>query len=167
MHATPSHYHHHADLLTCIEHIRWKTPVPCVNIWWVYSIGSVSQMLLILSVTFPIFCKMCRVYVLNWPIEVYAIERIYKKCILLDVSTFPIVVIFSVGMCLRWLYHHLLSVSYKCIYPGTGLWCTQIVEYGPMVVLACLHTTSLSSLFRHVWRYWTSKMLVMCILSSV
>ena len=29
-----------------------------------------------------------------------------------EVSTFPIVVIFSVAVCLRWLYYHMLSVLY-------------------------------------------------------
>ena len=36
-----------------------------------------------------------------------------------EVSVFPIVVIFSAAVFLRWLYHHMLSVSY--VYnPGIG-----------------------------------------------
>ena len=42
LHATPSHYHHHSDLLTCIEHIRRKIPGAFVNSCWVYSVGSMS-----------------------------------------------------------------------------------------------------------------------------
>ena len=34
IHATPSNYHHHACLLTCIEHIRWNMLEACVNACW-------------------------------------------------------------------------------------------------------------------------------------
>ena len=34
MHATPSHYHHYAELLTYIEHIRLKFLEACVNDCW-------------------------------------------------------------------------------------------------------------------------------------
>ena len=44
MHATPSHYHYYVDLLTYIEHIRWKNLEACVNACWVYSVESVSKM---------------------------------------------------------------------------------------------------------------------------
>ena len=47
MHATTPphhHYHYHADLLTCIEHIRWTILEACVNTCWVYSVKSVSKM---------------------------------------------------------------------------------------------------------------------------
>ena len=50
MYVTPSHYHP-VDFLTCIEHIRWKIPKSCVNACWVFSVGGVSKMYLILSVT--------------------------------------------------------------------------------------------------------------------
>ena len=45
----------------------------------------------------------------------------------------------------------------------------ECYNYGPMVVLVCFvfYSTLLSSLCRHVWRYWTSKILVRYTLSSV
>ena len=61
----------------CIEHVQWKILEARVNGSWVYSAETVSKMLLVLSVTFFIFCAICGVvlYVLNWPIEVTV--RIY------------------------------------------------------------------------------------------
>ena len=44
MQATPSHFRHYADLLNCIEHIRWRILEACVNVCWVYAVGSVSMM---------------------------------------------------------------------------------------------------------------------------
>ena len=42
------------------------------------------------------------------------------------------------------------------------------IHYDTMVVsVFMLHTTSLSSICRRIWRHWSSKMLVMYILSSV
>ena len=38
MHATPSHYRHYADLLTCIEHIRWEILDAYVYAFWVFSV---------------------------------------------------------------------------------------------------------------------------------
>ena len=61
VHVTPSHYHHHADLLTCIEHVRWKILEACVNVCWAYSVESVFKMWLILSVTLFILFAMCGV----------------------------------------------------------------------------------------------------------
>ena len=34
-HATASHYHHHADLLTCIWHIKCNIPTKSLNACWV------------------------------------------------------------------------------------------------------------------------------------
>ena len=67
-----------------------------------------------------------------------------------EVSTFPIVVIFSVAVCLMWLYHHMPSVSY--ISRESWVFCLSLlcslmmcakdeVHYDPMVVFDCLHVT--------------------------
>ena len=62
-----------------------------------------------------------------------------------DVSAFPSVVMFSVYACLRWLYHHMLSVSYIKITFIIALQyhdvCRWSSTYGPMVLSACLHIT--------------------------
>ena len=52
-------------------------------------------------------------YVFNWPISIWVIERIYANVIIIiksEVSTLPIVIIFSVVVCLRCLLHHILSL---------------------------------------------------------
>ena len=56
-----SHYHHYADLLTCIEHIWLKILEACINACWIYSAQSVSNMSLFLSVTFLILFASYRV----------------------------------------------------------------------------------------------------------
>ena len=58
-HATPSHYHHYADLLTCIWHLQWYVPNACLNACWVYSVESVYKVYLVLSVTCLIFYTKC------------------------------------------------------------------------------------------------------------
>ena len=65
-----------------------------------------------------------------------------------EVSTFPIVVIFLVAVCLRRLYHHMLWVSYMFI--KSWVFCRLLlrslmvcannrVNDDPMVVFVCLH----------------------------
>ena len=71
MHATPSHYHNHTNVLACNEHIRWKIQEACVNACWVYSVESLSKMKLVLLVTFFIF---------------FAIEDQYKHIIYVSLS---------------------------------------------------------------------------------
>ena len=96
-------------------------------------------------------------YVLNWPIQVQAIESIYITHTIIitksEVSTFPIVVIFSVAVCLRLLYHHMLSFSYTYS-PGQlvfllfllllcslMMFANNRVRYVPMAILVSLHIT--------------------------
>ena len=47
----------------------------------------------------------------NWPVsrrkDIFGTRLLIIE---LEVSTFPIVVTFSIAVCLRWLYHHILSV---------------------------------------------------------
>ena len=68
-----------------------------------------------------------------------------------EVSTFP-VVIFSVVVCLRWLYHHKLSVSIICMSQESWVFCPLLpyslmmcvntkIHYDPMAVSVCLHIT--------------------------
>ena len=62
IHGTPSHYHHHAELLICIENIRRKKILwLCINACWVFSVKSVSKMQLVLrfSSLFEILGFMC------------------------------------------------------------------------------------------------------------
>ena len=68
-----------------------------------------------------------------------------------EVSTFPIVFIFlSVVMCLRWLYHQMLSASYLSLeswvlfllLPCSFMMCANNrIYYDPMVVFVWLHFT--------------------------
>ena len=67
-----------------------------------------------------------------------------------EVSSFPTVVIFSVVVCLRWLHHHRLSVSYTsqerwvlCLLLLCNLMmcANNQVNSGPMVIFLCLHMT--------------------------
>ena len=50
-------------------------------------------------------------------------EDIFITCLFImlksEVSTFPIVIVFSVVVCLRWLYHHKRSVSHTHTYTYT------------------------------------------------
>ena len=67
-----------------------------------------------------------------------------------EVSIFPIVFIFSVVVCPRWLYHQMLSVPYisreswvlfSLILCILMMCANDGVHYGPMVVFVCLHIT--------------------------
>ena len=113
MHATSAHYHHYTDLLICIEHMRWKILVACVNAFGVYSVEGVSKMKLVLSVTFLIFITIYSVVCVKLAhsslsdredISITFLIIIIKS----EVSIFPI---FFVVVCLGWLCYHMLSVS--------------------------------------------------------
>ena len=91
----------------------------------------------------------------------------------LKISTFPIVVTFSVTVCLRWLYHHILTVLYVSREkPG----CVSFITMQPYAVwklynglirLFVHHITSLTSLCRRLCIYWITEILVRNILSRV
>ena len=97
-----------------------------------------------------------------------------------EVSTLPIVIIFSVVMCLRCLLHHAYSVTY-CIYiPGKPGVCFHyycaVYDDLKELDMFCLadriplfvhNIISLSSLCKLFWRQWTDKMPVRYILSRV
>ena len=80
---------------------------------------------------------------------------------------------------LPWLIHHILSViAYQFRKTGIlfslllhNLWWAQIVGYGfwlaDRIRLFVHYTISLSSLCKLIWRYWTYKMPLKFILSSV
>ena len=174
MHATPSNYCHHADLLTCIEHIRWKILEACINASWVYSVESVSTMYLVI----PYFAICGVVCVKQAHSSSGGREDIFVThfvtIIKSGVSTFPIVDIFSVVVCLRWLYHHMLSVSY--IYLESWvlsllLLCTIMmceyngVHYDLIVVFVCLRITLHH--YHHYADVSESIELVTCILTTV
>ena len=93
-------------------------------------------------------------YVLNWFVQFWVIERIYISHLIIiiksEILIFPIVVIFSNIGYLRWLYHHMLSVSYISWETWVVfflLLCSLMiraydrVHYSPVVVFVCLHIT--------------------------
>ena len=96
-----------------------------------------------------------------------------------SLSIFPIVVIFSMVLCLRCLLHHILQlIAYYCIYipgnPGNCFHYLCAVHYesetywlADRIPLFVHYTISFSSLCKFIWRYWTHKMPVRYILSSV
>ena len=97
-----------------------------------------------------------------------------------EVSTFPIVIIFSVVVCLRCLLHHILSLvaytfrenrEFVFIIIVQFMMSTNIrMRFGLQIVLVCLfvqYTIALSSLCKLIWRHWTYKIPVSYILSSV
>ena len=111
-----------------------------------------------------------RLHMLVWPFK-FTHLIIIKS----EVSPFPIVVIV---VCLRWLYHHMLSVSYisrESWIVSLSL-CNLMVcannrvhrVNGTIFVFVSLHIALPH--YHHyagMWKYWTFKMLVMYILSSV
>ena len=123
-------------------------------------------------------------YVFNWPISVlddWKDISIAHVIIIIksEVSTFPIVIIFSVVVCLRCLLHHIMSLI-ACTFRenrefafiiivqfmmSANIW----IRFGLQLVFVCFvqYTISLSSLCKLIWRHWTYKMLVRYILSSV
>ena len=62
LHATPFHYHHHADLLTCIEHIRWKIPEAFLHACWLYSVESVFALDVVGSFAYLIYFILFAIY---------------------------------------------------------------------------------------------------------
>ena len=95
-----------------------------------------------------------------------------------EVSTFPLLLNFSLVVCLRCLLHHILSlIAYTFRESGNlfslllcNLWWVQIIGYvciADRTRLFVQYTISLSSLCRITWRHWTYKMPVRYILSSV
>ena len=55
---TTCHYHHHAELPTCVKHIQWKIQ-GSVDYCWVYSAQSVFEMKLIPSISFAAYGAVC------------------------------------------------------------------------------------------------------------
>ena len=94
--------------------------------------------------------------------------------------SFPLLSYFSVVVCLRWLYYHILSSITYIYIPGTlgpcfHYWCSvysicnwsdTLWPVGPVRLFAD-YTISISSLCRPIWRHWTTKMLVGYVLPSV
>ena len=120
MHVNPSHYQHLADLLTYIEHIRWK-------ILEAYVLSRVCiKFNLVISVTFlylfsqNVGCVELAhlslderedISITSYNYQIGSINNPSHCC-----HIFP-------RLCLRWLYHHMLSVSNECIYPRKALEC--------------------------------------------
>ena len=121
---------------------------------------------------------------LNWPIQVWVIERIYLYRILLLSSSnrkyqpFPLLSYFSHG-CVPKVVVPAYCVDFTYI-PGklrfaffnfcTALWRVPIVEYIMARWLdsfVCTLHYLIIIIMHTIWRYWTSKIFVRYILSSV
>ena len=66
--------------------MRWKILGALLNAYWVYSVGSVSKMWLVLSITFLFSLQYVELYVLEQHIQDYVIDKIYLQLILLSSS---------------------------------------------------------------------------------
>ena len=97
-----------------------------------------------------------------------------------EVSILPIVIIFSVVVCLRCLLHHILSLINCICIPGQPGFCfhcycavyneckqSDTFWLADRISLFVHYNISLSSLCKIIWRHWTYKMPVRYILSSV
>ena len=82
--------------------------------------------------------------------DIFVTHLIIIVIIKSEVSTFPFGVIFSMFVCLMWLHHHMLSVSYIfreswVLFPlllYSVMICTNNrVHYDPMVLFFCLQIT--------------------------
>ena len=135
MHISPSHYHLHADLLTCNERMGWKILEAWDYMGWTdpFNLGGRGD-----------------IFITHLIILIKS-----------GVSTFLIVVIISVVVCLRWLYHHTLSVSYisgeiwvslLVLVCSLMMYANNRIRYGQIVVFVCLHI-ALLSLYRCVFNF--------------
>ena len=75
----------------------------------------------------------------------------------------------------RWQCHRMRSVSYisqkslvLLLYTCVVLWCAKIIDY---IRLFAHYSTSLSSLCRVIWKYWTARMFqihsIRCMLAAI
>ena len=121
-------------------------------------------------------------YAFNWPISLLGDWKdisiahviIFIKS---EVSAFPIVIIFSVVVCLRCLLHHILSLITYTFRENRKFVFIIIVQFmmsanirirfADRTRLFVQYTISLSSLCKLIWRHCTYKMPVRYILSSV
>ena len=169
---TPSHYHHDAWLLACVDLKKMLAGY------------TMSRMCLRWGYFFRLaFCiyrvacvELAHSSLGDWKnILITHLIIIIKS----EVSTFPIVVIFFRG-CVSEMVVLSYSVIYYIYIPGKlGLWfhfwCSAYGIYKwsdtlwPVgrVRLFADYTISLSSLCRPIWRHWTTKMLVRYMLPSV
>ena len=150
MHATPSHYNNCAELLTCIEHIRWKIPEACVNACWVYSLESLSEIQFVLSVNLLDFlCNMWGCMRWTGPISLDNREDMFiTHLIIIKYQPFQLLSYFSMVVCLMWLYHVCCQFH---IYPEKARLCVLLcnlmmcahdgMHNDSMVVFVCLHIT--------------------------
>ena len=77
---------------------------------------------------------------------------------------------FSVVVCLRCLLHHILSLIAYTFWENRYFVFITIMQFmmsSDIIRLFVHNTISLSSLCKLIWRHWTYKMPVRCILSSV
>ena len=154
MHAAPAHYHYHADFLTCIEHIWWKSLEACVNVCWEYSCECVQDVNKSEVWIFPIvhiFFRGCvpGVFVLSYTVGFIYIQESWVLCLLLLCSLMVCAnnlvhydpTVASVFKHIKLHYHHYADLSegielLKCL-PGT--FCLECVSRIKSDVSAVFH----------------------------
>ena len=148
-HATPSHYHHHADLLTCIEHIWWNILEVCNRLLSIFCQECIWDVVSSLDYL-PDFFAICGVVCVKLAhASLGDREDIFITLLIIIMSLSHCGHIFSMVVYLRWLYHHMLLVSYILgklgfVYFVTvqfTMYANNQVPYGLMVILVCLHLT--------------------------
>ena len=114
---------------------------------------SVSNMKLVLLITFPIVFAICGVVKLaHWSLGDQ--EDIFMTHLNIFIRSeayiFPLLPYSSTVVCLKWLYHHMLSISYisrescalfRLLLHSFMMWANSQIHYRPMIVYVCLHFT--------------------------
>ena len=154
MHAAPSHYHHHADLFTCTEHIRWDSRGVHKCLLGIFCRESALN--IVSSLDYLIFFAICGVVFVrlaNSSHNRFGNLNLFHCC-----HIFPCLCAWCdcAIICFQFLYS-LGKLSF--LYCNEDLW-YEINDYIMAqwsYFLFALYTTTLSSLCRCIWRYWTSK----------
>ena len=137
---------------------KYSHALNTINACWVYHVESVSKMGLVLSITFfaiyGVACvELAHSSLGHWK-DIFIIHLII--IIKSEVSTFSIVVILSVVVCLRWLYCHILSsmtyisrehwdldsiICVQSINVQSMVFANHRIHYGLQVVFVCFQIT--------------------------
>ena len=164
MDATPSRYHHHADSIICIEHIRWKIPEASVNTCWVYSVRCLSKIELIFSVTVLICFAICFILAHSHSggrLDIFTTHLII--IIKSELSIFHIVVIFFRGCVPEGVVRYAVDFIYIPVKMrlvsfinlrsyDVRKWLITLCPNGHIRIFAC-YITQFSSLCRRIWQY--------------
>ena len=173
-HFTVFHYHHYSRLIAGTEHIN-VCRVSC---------GGVSNMLIVLSITFYFHYNIWGCICSTGPFKYRWLKGyIYSSCYYHHQNRkyppFPLFSYFSVVVCLRCLLHHILALIVYTFRENREFVFISIVQFmmsansrirfGLQIVFVCLYITP--SHYHHcanfIWRHWTYEMPVRYNLSSV